>query len=79
MSISFFTLSRLGQGWSHGKPEGRRGKSADAPMRLPRVSQVSGSWAAPAQVPEGPRSPRTVREHLGGDLASRSTHLSKAL
>lgn len=29
---------RLGQGWSCGKPEGRRGKSADAPIRLPPVS-----------------------------------------
>ena len=74
----FFISSQAGARVELWEAPGRRGKSADAPIRLPCVSHVSGSWAAPAQVPEGPRSPRTVRERLGGDLASGSTHLSKA-
>ena len=74
----FSTSSQAGASVELWEAPGEGGKSADAPIRLLHVSHVSGSQAAPAQVPEVPRSPRTVRERLGGDLASRSTHLSKA-
>lgn len=69
MSIRFFHISSgWGKAGAVGSPRGGGGSQQTPPLGCPPCP-ISGSRAAPAQVPEGPRSPRTVRERLGGNLA----------